>query len=102
MVLISAQFHCTLRDLQATSNIAAIHGHFSGDEVQTPRLYNCLDTFKALLQDYLDLLECIGFVYKPIVADSRADLLLHTLRKVHSVRYRDDQKSRVLVTWPIE
>ena len=70
MVLISAQLNGTLRDLQAASNITTIHGHFSGDKVQTPWLYNGLNAFKALLQDYLDLLECIGLVYKPIIADS--------------------------------
>ena len=89
MVLISAQLYSALRDLQTASDITTIHGHFSGDKVQTPRLYNGLNAFKALLQDNLDLFKRVRLVYKPIIADSRADLLLHAFRKVHSVRDRD-------------
>ena len=89
MVLISAQLDGTLRYLQTASYIATIHGHFSGDKVKTPRLYDSLNTFKALLQDDLDLFKRVRLIYKPIIADSRTYLLLHALREIHSVRDRD-------------
>ena len=70
LILVSTQLDRALSDLEASPDITAVHRHFSGDKIETSRLNDRLYPLEALLQNYLDLVECVGLVDEPVIANS--------------------------------
>ena len=78
-VFIAAELHGSFRDLQASTNVATIHGNFSSDEVEAALLNHVIYVDETFFENDLDLSKSVRFIHKTIVADTRADLLLHPL-----------------------
>jgi len=78
-VLVPADLHCPLGDLQTAANIARVDGDFLRYEVQRIILEDAPDVLDAAGENLKDLRPAIGFVDDTLLADSRGNLCLHAL-----------------------
>ena len=78
-VLLSAKLYRSLGNLKTSTNVAAVHRHFSRDEVEALLVDDVVNVEQALLEDDLNLMKVVRLVDQAIVADARADFLLHSL-----------------------
>ena len=78
-VLLSTKLYRSLGNLKASANVAAVHRNFARDEVEALLVNDVVNVEQALLEDDLNLMKVVRLVDQAIVADTRADFLLHSL-----------------------